>query len=393
MAAAITTGAYSLLLARAQWLFRRDTASSVPAAVRLVPYNAAYVARLAAWQPSGKNALLHRALELNPFDAESWIQLGFNSEFQQNNDAGAEKLYLQAADVNKMFLPKWTLTNYYFRHGQIDKFFQWATATLAITPYSPEPIFVQMWLVSQDANRIAAAIPERPRALLPYAWFLSNSHQYSSIASVVQRLIHDVGRSDPHAWGRDDLLAAVEDRLVAEGDRAPALAIWASMVRAGWLRDSIPDVTHPLINGNFRTPFYSHGFDWTPVNNEGVRLEHVASEGQIRLEFSGDEPESCVVLQQFLPMEPGRKYKLLWRIRSGLLERISGLTWRLRPAGKLAEPGIASHDLSLSQTAGWEFRAPAGAQIDELTLEYARPLGHLRARGVVVLEAISSAAE
>ena len=337
IASALAAAIYSFVLARASWLFRQDTAISVPAAVELVPFDSTYVARLAAWRPAEKIALLHRAVELNAFDSESWIQLGFASEFQQHDRASAERYYLKAAEVNKMFLPKWTLTNFYFRQEQPTEFFHWASATLAITPYSPEPVFVQMWLISQDADQIARNMPDRPRILLPYAWFLSNSRQYSSIPLIVQRLIKAAGTTDPRAWGRDGLVATIEDRLIAEGQRDPALQIWTSMVKAGWLHEEIPSAEHPLSNGNFRTPLFRHGFDWMPAEIEGVRIEESPTEGLIRLQFSGNEPERCVVLQQYVPMEAGRTYSIGWQASSIPGDTLSGLRWHLRPVGKAPE--------------------------------------------------------
>ena len=385
MAAAL----YSFLLARASWLFRQDTAISVPAAVALAPFDSAYVARLAAWKPAQKIALLHRAVGLNPFDSESWIQLGFASEFQQRDLASAERYYLKAAEVNKMFLPKWTLTNFYFRQGQPTQFFRWAKAALTVTPYSPEPIFAQMWLISQDASKIGQNIPDRPRVLLPYAWFLSNSNQYSCIAPVVQRLIDAVGEVDPRAWGRDDLIAAIEDRLILNGDRDPALRIWTSMVKAGWLHEQIPDGEHPVTNGDFRTPLFRHGFDWVPIETEGLRIEQSPSERLMRFQFSGDEPEHCVVLQQYMPMEAGRAYSFKWRATSIPGDQLSGLTWHLTSVGKPAEVDLASSDLGLTQSGNWNVRAPMGAQLYLLALQYARPLGQLRARGTFVLRSVS----
>ncbi len=378
-------------MASAGWLFQQDTAASVPAAVQLVPFNSAYLARLAAWKPNEKVALLHRAVMLNPFDSESWIQLGFVSEFQQHDEARAEKYFLRAAEVNKMFLPKWTLTNFYFRHGNITNFFHWASATLAITPYSPEPVFTQMWLMSQDAERIARAVPDRPRTLLPYAWFLSNAHQYGSIVSVIERLIKSVGNKDPRAWGRDDLLANIEDRMVLQGDRDLALSIWASMVRGGWLQQNISDAGHPLTNGDFRTPFFRHGLDWIPASVDGIKVEQSPSEGVTRLYFSGNEPEHCVILQQYLPLEAGGMYQFQWQAETRLNESPAGLTWHLGGADRPAEYGVISPDLSMASR--WRVQAPAGTGFALLSLEYNRPLGHLRARGFVTLRSISAARE
>ncbi len=389
----MAAGFYSFLLARARWLFEEDTAASIPAAVQLVPYNSAYVSRLAAWRQAEKIALLHRAIKLNPFDFESLIQLGFASEFQSHDLKTAERYYLRAADVNKMFLPRWTLTNFYFRRDRIAEFFYWAKQALAITPYSPEPIFVQMWLISQDAGKIASAVPDRPRALLPYAWFLSNNHQEDAIPPIVQRLVQAVGKGDPHAWGRDDLLAAIEDRLVAEGKRNPALTVWADLVKARWLAESIPSSIHPVTNSNFKSIFYRHGFDWTTPDVDGVRVEQSPVEGEVRLTFSGNEPERCTVLRQYLPLQAGRNYLFEWQAESELLDTPSGLTWHIKPVASAEGSDLTSGDLAASQSHNWQLRSPLHAELDLLTLDYARPLGHLRAKGAVVLKSVSATAE
>jgi hypothetical protein len=333
-------------------------------------------------------ALLHRAVALNPFDFQSLIQIGFVDEFQKRDLASAERYYLKAADVNKMFLTKWTLTNFYFRHEKPAKFFHWATATLAITPYSPDPVFTQMWLMSQDATSIARAIPDRPRTLLAYAWFLSNNHQYVAIPSIVQRLIAAVGKGDPRAWGRDDLLAAIEDRLVSAGYRDSALGVWASMVRAGWLHQTVPSGSHPLTNEHFKTAFFRHGFDWMPAEVDGIRLEQFPSEEVLRIQFSGDEPERATLLQQYVPLNSDRTYDFRWQMESQLTGFPSGLTWHLQPAGTSGGPDLQSGDFAQSGPQGWQFRAPSAAGLYRLSLEYARPFGQSRARGTVIMKSV-----
>lgn len=376
------------MLAQAQWLFQRDTASSVPAAVRLVPYNSEYVARLAAWRQPEKLSLLLRAVALNPFDFQSLIQIGFVEEFQKRDLAAAEHYYLNAADVNKMFLPKWTLANFYFRRERSDQFFHWATATLAITPYSPDPVFTQMWLMSQDAVNIAHAIPNRPRTLLAYAWFLSNNHEYAAIPPIVQRLISVAGKRDPHAWGRDDLLAAIEDRLIAAGDRDGSLSVWASMVRAGWLQQSVPSGDHPLTNENFKLSFFQHGFDWIVAEVDGIRIEQFPSDGSLRIQFSGDEPERANVLQQVVPLDVNRTYNLRWDVESRLADLPSGLRWHLQSVEGVGGPDLLSGDVVQTKNQGWQFRLPSGTGLYRLSLDYARPLGHSRATGAIVIKGV-----
>ena len=176
-------------------------------------------------------------MELNPWDFQSWIQLGLAIEMQHNDPARAELAYLRAAAVDHMFLPKWTLTNFYFRQRRPSDFFHWAHATLQITPYSSDPIFAQMWLVSQDASRIAAAIPDRAGVLLQYAWFISNARQFAAIPPVIQRLVARVENVDARLWGRDDLVASIEDQILREGAGATVLLSGpSSKTVAGFIR-------------------------------------------------------------------------------------------------------------------------------------------------------------
>ncbi len=384
----ITGSGYALILARASYLFHQDTAKSVPAAVGLVPYKAEYLARLAAWQPDQRIALLHRAVALNPFDYESWIQLGLISELQDKNTAQAERYYLEAAAVNHMFLPKWTLANFYFRRQKLPEFFRWAKETLAITPYSSDPVFAQMWLLTQQPSVISAAIPDRARILLQYAWFLSNNSQFTAIPPVVDRLVRVVDGSDPHLWGRDDLLATIEDRLLASADLGGALQVWSRMERGGWLHEGVPSPSRPVTNGDFTAPFYGHGFDWQIDPVDGAAVDHFLDEKAVRITLSGDQPESCVLLQQYVPIDPVRSYRLQWSAVAGQIERPRGLAWHIHPMGIESHTDQASGDL-LGAPSAWDFRAPARVKLCLLTLEYARPLGVVRARGSVSLRSVS----
>ena len=50
--------------------------------VKLVPFNADYAARLAGWK-SEQRTPCFRAVRLNPFEIQAWIQLGFDAEFRR----------------------------------------------------------------------------------------------------------------------------------------------------------------------------------------------------------------------------------------------------------------------------------------------------------------------
>jgi hypothetical protein len=386
IAGAIAGAYYAAILARASYLFSQDTATSIPAAVRLVPYNAQYVARWAAWDSAQQIPLLKRAIELNPFDYQSLIQLGLHTEIAEANPQAAEVYFLKAAAVNKMFLPKWTLTNYYLRRQNLSEFFRWANETLKITPYSGDSVFTQMWLMSQDAWRISAAIPDRPSTLIQYVWFLSNTKQFSAIPPIVQRLVRVVGDDDPRAWGRDDLVASSLDHVLASGDLHTGLQIWTTLLDGRWIQQSVPDAEHPLTNGDFRLPFYKHGFDWAGAESEGVHIRQFSGEPSIDIGLSGDEPEHCELLRQYVAVEPGYAYKLQWKASAQGIPAGSGLAWHLRPTE--GDSSIVSGDL-LAAPQAWEFIAPPDSNGFLLTLEYNRALGHVRPSGQLTLRGVS----
>jgi hypothetical protein len=240
--------------------------------------------------------------------------------------------------------------------------------------------------MSQDAARLSAAIPDRPRSLIQYIWFLSNSRQYGAIPPMVQRLVRVVGSDDPRAWGRDDLIAASLDHVLAGGELHTGLQIWTTLRDGHWIPQSVPDANHPLTNGDFRLPFYRHGFDWVSAETEGVHIQQFTDEPSLDIGLSGDQPEHCELLRQYVAVEPGFLYKLQWKASAQGIPAGSGLAWHLRATNGGAS--IESGDL-LNAPQAWEFVAPPNVSGFLLTLEFNRALGHVRPTGQLSLRSVS----
>lgn len=378
---------YCALFARASFLFQQDTAASVPAAVKLAPFRGQYVSRLAAWQPANKDALLKRAVQLDPFDYQTWIQRGLISEMQRHDLASAERFYLRGAEVNHMLLPKWTLTNFYFRNENAGEFFRWAKATLQISPYPADPVFAQMWLMSQNPSRIAEAIPDKPQVLLQYTAFLNRTGQFDPIPPIVQRLVRLSGKQNPADLGRDDQILPMEDHILAADHLQPALAIWRSLASAGWIHLSVPTSAAPLTNGDFSNRFLGHGFDWVLGGAAGVSVEQSPSQKTIEITLSGEEPERCVLVQQYVPLAPNHSYHLQWQADGQGLDLPTGLAWHVRSIQSGATSDLATGAV-LGNTRVWDFQTSATSNVCLLTFEYARPLGKLRANGTITLRRV-----
>lgn len=382
----------SAVLAAAARLFEANTADSVAAAVKLVPNNPRYLARLAALEPDRKAALLQRAVTLSPYDSDSWIQLGLSAEREHGDIKTAEADLLKAAAVDRTYLPRFTLAGFYARRRMQPQFFRWATTALEITPNSPEPVFEEMWRLSRSADRISIAIPNRPAILLQYAVFLTDAREFRAIPPVISRLIGATTPKDAHKFGRDDLIASIEDRLLAENQAGPALTIWNAMQRGGWLHQGIISVDNPITKGDFAVAFYGHGFDWRAAHEEaGISIDRYPGEKALRLTFAGDQPDHAVLLSRYVPVCPGREYRMNWQASSQNISTPSGLSWRIRPFSDSAAQGVSSGDL-FAPSATWNFRTPPEADLCVLTLEYARPTGIDPIKRDVTLRSVSMSA-
>lgn len=369
--ASLVAAWYSAVWARAAYFFGQGTEHGVSEAVRLVPGNAVYVAGLAAWDSTRKTTLLTRAVQLNPFDSEAYIQLGLHAELQNQDPQTAERFYLEAENRDRTFVPKWTLTNFYFRRQNTPEFLRWAKETLEITPYSPDPVFTQMWLLNVDASVNERAIPDRPPILLGYASFLSSNNHPNAIPAIVNRL------AAISKTGRDDVIAPIEDRLLAENRLEPALEIWRTLNQAGWIQSGLPSGAHPLVNGDFVTPIFNHGFDWMLNPTPGVAFEQRT--GTLSIALNGTQPDECSLLQQYIVLQPNESYKLNWSATSSNIDLPSGLTWQIGAQN--------SRDLLNRANQTWNF--VVGQKLMRLTLQYKRSEGRTRTSGRFELRSVS----
>ena len=76
---------YSLLTARAQFLFKIDTEDSIRSAIRLAPDNENLYMRLAQFDRTHALSLLQKALSLNAYNAQAYIELGL--QYEANGDS------------------------------------------------------------------------------------------------------------------------------------------------------------------------------------------------------------------------------------------------------------------------------------------------------------------
>ncbi|MEO8049972.1 MAG: hypothetical protein ABI833_06105 [Acidobacteriota bacterium] len=357
---------YSVRLALADAAFRRQTPQSVARALEILPDRASYLLFRALqldYEGDDSAALLERAARVNPLSSAPRIRLGLAAE-TRGDFSGAEKWLLEAARVDRQFEPRWTLANFYFRRERPDEFWKWMRSALEASYGDRRPAFDLCWRMTQNADTVLArAIPDRHDVLAAYVYYVMDQHP-EAVGPAALKLAGFHVRADLPE------LETACDLLIDSGKIVDARELWMQMRRAP---------AGLIVNGSFTNEPSEHGFDWRPTRPEGV--SYVALPGAYRVALSGQQPESCDLLRQFVALEPGKVYSLRWEARTRGFGSPSGIEWIAGATNAAIEP---SQDW---QAGTAEFKTAKALM--PITLNYHRPTGQARAEGSVEIRAVS----
>lgn len=361
----------TLRLALADQYYRGNTLSSLTRAAALDPENS----QIRVWLAEHQEAVgvdptpsLEAASRLNRYDSAPLIRLALRAEIEGHRDRAAQ-LLLEAARIDKLYEPRWSLTNFYFRSGDNTKFWPAAREAFQIAYGDQTPLFRLCWQSAQDPAQILDAIPDRRSVLAGYLSFLLSNHHAEAAPPAARRLSQQ---------------AAAEDLQLLLGylDQSLDLETWNKLCRRGLLPYTPldPERGPILTNGDFRTAPLLHGFDWRVGNSVGVAAVRTTPSG-LRITLSGDQPESCELLSQSCPTIAGRRYRFRFVYETSGIAPKTGLHWMIdgSPA-----PDLSSEN---SQTATIDFTATSSSA--KLALMYTRVPGSTRIEGVIRLHDLS----
>jgi tetratricopeptide (TPR) repeat protein len=377
--------AWSVRLGRADAWFRTETVAGTGTALSLTPDRAEYSVRLALLvsdgDPARAEAALRRAVALNPRDAGAWIELGLRYE-AGGNLPPAERALLRAAQESRLYLPRWTLMNYYYRRHDAERFWQWAGEAVPMAWGDPLPLFQLCGRVREDGELIARLDIRQPEWRAAYLFYLLDAGHAELAGPAVRRLIED-----QRAAGAPLLLAAC-DRLLGAGRPGDARAIWDGLIAAR----QIPGGTGRsrsgalLYNGDFAMPPIGRGFDWRLSEIEGVGAAREEAPVGLRLTFSGGQPENTEPLAQLAPVEPDTAYELRFNYRTSGIAAEAGPNWRIDDATR-GSSIAAGESLASEETAAGRvpFVTPPGCRLVRVALACQRRPGATRISGFIVL--------
>jgi len=321
--------------------------------------------------------LLGTSLHLNRYNVQANIELGFQYEDEGDFDR-AEKQLLAAFAVDRTYVPRWSLANYYFRRNNMPQFWAWARSSAEMPSDDIGELFELCWRASPDPMKIATAVlNDNPELVRQYITFLLTKDQPGAVAFVAPRLIltGDASTDLP-------LLFSAINSLVAANDATAANGLWHQLIDRHWV---VADTTVPN-NPQFMREPLPVSFDWSLPEYHG--LHSWPGPSGLETEFTGSQPEDCTVAEQVVALAPGN-YTLAYDYHTAKIPPATGVQWQILDARSntvfaespdLSSDALAHATLSLS--------VPPGASLLRLRLRYQRALGTPRVSGSLV--AVSS---
>jgi len=344
----------------------------VRAAIRVEPDGWEYYMRLSELDREHARELLTTSLQLNRFNAQADIELGLQYEAVGDFDR-AEKQLLLAYDVDHTYMPRWSLANYYFRRDNMPAFWEWARSAAAMPPDDLGALFELCWRASSDPAKVTAEIVnDKPELIRQYMIFLLAMDQATAANVVASRLIHF---GDPAS--DLGLQFAVVNKLVAANDADAAKRLWRQLIDQHWV---VADTTVPN-NANFQREPMPVSFDWSFPEYEG--LHSWPGSSGLETEFTGGEPEDCIIAEQAVVL-PSGDYTMDYAYHTSDIPPMTGIRWQVIDAKSnmvLAESDDLSADSVTHSTL--DFTVPPGVSILRLRLAYRRVLGTTRISGML----------
>jgi tetratricopeptide (TPR) repeat protein len=379
------TSVWTIRLAWADHLSARETIPDRQRAVQLTPGNVKYWISLANLQQQyGVSAIpaYNQATQSSPLNAEAWIGLGLEYELAGDYSL-AEKSLLQAVEVSREFVPRWTLASYYFRRNDSAHFWSWARQALEIGSGDLIPIFRMAWAVNNGADPFEKGfIPDRRLVYSQYVSWLVSEKRLSAAGAAAKYLatIAEIEDLQP-------LLYFVNGHL-AESAFEPASAIWNRMVDRHVIASSKVPPPDGIVDSSFTREPLNLGFEWRVSQLDGVTFRW-ESPG-VRIDFSGLQPESCELLSQYVRLDENVAYRLNYSFESSNLNEDSGLYFRLAAGQNSSD--LMNQAVSISRQGPSrdviDFSTPSGFKGGRLVLVYRRTAGTTRISGWLRLKHI-----
>ncbi|MGJ5813899.1 hypothetical protein [Paludibaculum fermentans] len=388
----------NLQRARAEWQWRRaESPGRAEQACRLVEGNPdcwRAAARLREQQGGDALPLWLRSLELDPRHAEAAMAAALSLE-AAGRSSEAERLLLRGAELNQLWLPRWSLALFYARQGRKPEFWHWTAQAFDRSYWDRTAMFRQCSAQGGSATfLLREVLPARLDLRLALLRYLAGQAVDDQLLPVAQAIV-ECARPDERGEALPVLIDAIGG-LARAGRPEDAFQVWMSMCRQHLIRYNAPSVETPVTNPDLRAPFLGTGFDWQVPAANGVSSRTLTGGQGVRFTLTGSQPEETVLLQQWLFLRGGKAWSLtVDACTQGIDATDSALYWRIVDA-ETSLPYEA--DRTPLQGDDWgttrlRYQGPPGDRLVKLALVASRRPGRIRMQGDVSLRHVELRAE
>ncbi len=319
----------------------RPTVVNLQAARRLDPSNSNYALQLGRlYQYSVMNAnpalaakALRRAVELNAYNAQAWLDLGTTMVFA--GDTNKAEDCLRRVDELAPHIPsyQWAIGNFFLLHGDLDEAFRHFRMVLSGDPSYWQTIFTTAWKASNDPHQILSElVPRNASGELTYLNFLLATQRVAQAAPVWKLIVKDSGKFDPAQ------ASPYIDALIAGHHPAKAYQVWNVLRQKGLIPAT--DESRPknlLENGDFANQPLNMGFGWRVGGVSGVYVTLDDSTFRsppysLLIQFPGNQNLDYHAVYQYVPVLPNHKYELTGFMKTEHITTDSGPRLEVRDA-------------------------------------------------------------
>jgi hypothetical protein len=306
----------------------------------------------AFWNPSA---------DLTRYDSSRWIESGLESE-RHGDFAAAERSLLEAAQIDRLYQPRWALAGFYFRRNDTGNFRRWMGEALTVGSRDLGALFDLCWRLPDGCPNLRGTVmPDSRPVWDEYLYYLMTTGKWQPAGNMAEAIANRAEAGDV------PLLMNYCDSALAHGDKVAANAVWFHLCYRKLLPFSAGRI---IANGDFRIAPSGRGFDWR-IAAPGVG--NPFRPGEVSFTFNGYQHEREVLLEQPLAIDPSLKYRLEFEYRTDRLDPNAGTHWT---AGANISEGFAA---STWTTGRFDFTGPA----ESLQLVYQRPAGSTLAEGTL----------
>jgi len=329
----IVVAAYLALSLRIYLATRLAAIPNIPnlqRAIRLEPSNAEYrelLARNLALSAASRDdaiASYRTAVDLNPYNARSWLDLA--GAYQVAGRTSEQKLSVERAVAAAPNTPNvaWEAANFFLIQNDRQKALHYFGVVMANDPQLVDAALQLCWRSTGDVNQIVTqALPRRPDLYLSFLQLLVSKQEVAGAENVWSHLIalnHEFSMKLAFPYFR--LLLVRQEVATAQTAWQQAAAVNHS------LQAYLPSRQNLIVNGGFEEDALNGGFDWWYQANPHttVKIDTAEFAGGTRslfIDFDGQNPGDAGI-SQFIPVKPNTEYEFTAEYRSQELDTASG---------------------------------------------------------------------